>query len=352
VNDKLRFFYRNRHRLVLSFIAVKGKNMFGIHMITDIIEIPASDLVYQQCKISKKNNLSSLSMIPILHREIDKIYPNRVLINVGLLIGRYYYSQQQIGGETDDLNMDNDTDNVPLNEESCHRKRVPKSRNYGQTTKLIQVGGVCDGSSVHYTVTFPMIVFRPYVGEILVGTILDADATGIIVSLGFLATIFVPANYMLQPSAFVVSSPTKGVWVWTPTYDDDDVDHTNVDTKHEPLRYEMNNGAEIRVRVKSIYYSPVTSTAKGKPNAVINATSDNTTGSIKHIRKESMLQATHRQRSNSASAYNDSVKSLSSHSDPNTAMYIIASICEDGLGLTSWWTNVDEDEEDHEERPE
>jgi hypothetical protein len=27
-------------------------------------------------------------------------------------------------------------------------------------------------------------------------------------------------------------------------------------------------------------------------------------------------------------------------------MYIVGSICEDGLGLTSWWTNADDDDDE------
>jgi DNA-directed RNA polymerase subunit E'/Rpb7 len=330
--------------------------MFGIHMITDIIKIPASDLAYQPCITDKKYDPSWLSMIPILHREIDKIYPNRVLTNVGLLISRYYYSRkQQIGEEISDLNMDDDIGSGALQERCCPHplKKRRKFRKDGQTTHFMQTGGACDGSSVHYTVTFPMIVFRPYVREILVGTILDADAAGIIVSLGFLATIFVPANYMLQPSTFAVSSSTKGVWVWTPTYDnEDDDDNTNADEKEESLRYEMNIGAEIRVRVKSIHYSPITSTAKGTPVASSNSSTDARTSSANQQtlnHKESSIQAMQRQRSSSVSAYTDSVKSVALFAQPNTAMYIIASICEDGLGLTSWWSNADEEEEDSKE---
>jgi DNA-directed RNA polymerase subunit E'/Rpb7 len=333
--------------------------MFGIHMITDIIKLPASDLSYQACKTDTKNDPSWLSMVPILHREIDKIYPNRVLTNVGLLISRYYHSQkQQIGQEMADSSMDYNIGNVAPKEEGCppplkkrrtlHRKTSRQSRKYGPTTQFVQTGGACDGSSVHYTVTFPMIVFRPYIGEILVGTILDADATGIIVSMGFLASIFVPAIYMLQPSTFSASSSTRGVWVWTPTYDDED------DDKDEPFRYEMNIGAEIRVRVKSIHYPPVASIAKGEPVAASNSATDAASSSANHQtlnHKESSIQSTQRQRSSSVNAINESVKPVTSFAQPNTAMYIVASICEDGLGLTSWWSNEVGEGEDQDDIP-
>ena len=337
--------------------------MFGIHVITDIIKIPASDLIYQTCRTSKQTDAPWLSMLPILHREIDKIYPNRVLINVGLLISRYYRSQRQSLTEETEVPLQEESYPPPQKKrrtvDSTRPNRAPTSRTSDPTTQFMQSGGVCDGSSVHYTVTFPMIVFRPYVGEVLVGSILDADASGIIVSLGFMASIFVPANYMLQPSAFVMSSHTKGgVWVWTPTYEDeDDENHSQND---EPLRYEMNLGAEIRIRVKSIHYPSVTSTAKGAPmigggmshSNSFDAASSSTNQNATLHRKDAAIQAAPRQRSNSVGAYNDTTKSLVSPSQPNTAMYIIASICEDGLGLTSWWANEEEEEEDPEEQAE
>jgi hypothetical protein len=40
---------------------------------------------------------------------------------------------------------------------------------------------------------------------------------------------------------------------------------------------------------------------------------------------------------------------LSESSQIPASMHIVASICEDGLGLTSWWTSGDDDDDDAEE---
>jgi DNA-directed RNA polymerase subunit E'/Rpb7 len=355
--------------------------MFRIHILTDIIKIPSSDLLYQTCKTYNCNDGSSsskLSILPIIHREIDIVYPNRVLIDVGLVIGRYFHTQQGSSNDANSMVLETtqcSTSITSMNGEETHhpskKKRHTLYPNHRQhrrhrltltqqqlRTQLLQNGGACEGSHVHYTVSFPVFIFRPYIGEILIGTVIDANETGMIVSLGFLASIFVPAFYMLQPSMYVPSSSTDGVWVWTPTYDDDDEEEGEEDNEKttkssEPLRYEMNVGSEIRVRVKAIHYTQIMATTKGR-QAVISRTTDAATMAGTHnnssLVKEHSVDpnSTQRQRSSSVSAFNDPTTSetaVSSH-QPSTAMHIVASICEDGLGLTSWWKNDDDDDDD------
>jgi DNA-directed RNA polymerase subunit E'/Rpb7 len=349
--------------------------MFGIHILTDIIKIPSSDLLYQTCTTYNCNDGSStskLSILPIIHREIDILYPNRVLMDVGLVIGRYFHTQQGSSNDANSILLETTQCSTSMNGEETHhpskknrhilypnrrqRRRHRLTLTQQQLrTQLLQNGGVCEGSHVHYTVSFPVVIFRPYIGEILIGTIIDANETGMIVSLGFLASIFVPAFYMLQPSMYVPSSSTDGVWVWTPTYDDEEEeeeDNEKMTKSSEPLQYEMNVGSEIRVRVKAIRYTQITATAKGR-QAVTSTTDATTTAGTNNnssLVKEHSVNpnSIQRQRSSSVSAFNHPTTSetaVSSH-QPSTAMHIVASICEDGLGLTSWWTNNDDDDND------
>jgi DNA-directed RNA polymerase III subunit RPC8 len=68
-----------------------------------------------------------------------------------------------------------------------------------------------EGSSIQ-TVQFRLVVFRPYVGEILVGKISSSNKEGVRISLGFFDDIFVPATLLQNNSVF---NSQSGVWVWT-----------------------------------------------------------------------------------------------------------------------------------------
>ncbi|XP_039115387.1 DNA-directed RNA polymerase III subunit RPC8 isoform X1 [Dioscorea cayenensis subsp. rotundata] len=66
-----------------------------------------------------------------------------------------------------------------------------------------------DGSAT-YKVVFRLVMFQPFVGEILSGKIERSDATGLHVSLGFFSDIFIPAHLIVQPSEL----EADGIWVW------------------------------------------------------------------------------------------------------------------------------------------
>lgn len=54
--------------------------MFVVELVTDTISIPAAELYTQGSKCSTAS---------LLHSYIDAKYPNRVLMDTGLVIGRY-----------------------------------------------------------------------------------------------------------------------------------------------------------------------------------------------------------------------------------------------------------------------
>ncbi|KAJ1664778.1 DNA-directed RNA polymerase III complex subunit Rpc25 [Coemansia sp. RSA 1813] len=60
-------------------------------------------------------------------------------------------------------------------------------------------------------VKFRVVVFRPFMEEILIGRIRSASPAGIQVSMGFFDDIEVPADQMPVGSEF---NATEGVWVW------------------------------------------------------------------------------------------------------------------------------------------
>ena len=363
--------------------------MFAIHIITDVIKIPASDLHYRNTTSStevseitpvinttyhvfsrdtaaRRKVKTKKSLLPIIHREIDILYPNRVLVDVGLVISRYFHpmGSAKISSRTHPLPIE--ANHQPDDPTSKKRKRSPSSTSVATKRKtkeellftgttLLQNGGTCDnygssmngGCGVHYKVQFPVIVFRPYVGEVLYGTICDMNQHGIVVTLGnFFAAIYIPTIYMLHPSTYENASvgeghttsnnSSKGIWIWSPTYDDDEEENGDEENNNnEPLRYEMNIGDEIRVRVKSIHYTKPESTTSmlcknGKPSQV---------DPVHQHPKSNSVNTT------AATTFDSQPQQPLQH----CAMYIIASICEDGLGLTSWWKNEMDEADDEEE---
>jgi DNA-directed RNA polymerase III subunit RPC8 len=129
------------------------------------------------------------------------------------------------------------------------------------------------------------------------------------------------------------------------TEQQDEHDAAASDEEHsaqERNRYEMDVGAKIRFKVKSINFTQVTNTAKG-----VQARTTTTSHSISAPSLEralsvgsasEMMENPVRRRSSSVD--------ISENSKVPASMHITASICEDGLGLTSWWAAPEEDEEE------
>lgn len=124
-----------------------------------------------------------------------------------------------------------------------------------------------DGCST-YEVIFRLLMFRPFIGEIITGKIEESDANGLRLSLGFFNDIYVPVHLLRHPCQL----GPEGIWIWT----------------YESAELPLDLDEKIRFRVKNIKYPPlpIEQDANAKPFA---------------------------------------------------PMEIIAEICEDGLGLVSWW---------------
>jgi len=280
--------------------------MFVITTVFDVIRIPPS--------------LLPEPTLQAIHNEIDKKYPNRILPDVGLVICRY--------GD------------------------------------CVRVGnGVCvagDGGS-HHECKFRLVVFRPFVEEVCLGKIKKSSAEGVQVSLGFFDDIFIPAYWMLRPSTF---EQKTGLWVWTPRYDDDEEDENGGEDRssqqptasaeaiecsqegknlvgEEDNRYEMEVGAEIRFKVKSINFTQVTDTVKGRQATTTTTAHSSPSSSFGMSNNKTTAEdsgAPVRLRRSSSVGIDET-------RDPPPPMHIVGSICEDGLGLTNWWSGGDEEED-------
>jgi DNA-directed RNA polymerase III subunit RPC8 len=321
--------------------------MFILTTVVDRIRVPAHKL--------------QLTTLTALHNEIDLKYPNRVLMNFGLVICRY-----------------------------------------GECLKI--TNGACvpgDGGS-HHECLFRLVVFRPFVEEVCVGKIVKSTPEGIQVSLGgFYHDIHIPAYWMLRPSRY---NDKIGLWVWSPDYgngdddgdgdvadtdekleevdgisvvkleegtdpntnndasttgvkeeeggDDDDRGPTNEEVEGEqPIEeeeeggehFEMELGAEIRFKIKSIHFTQVTKTAKGVQATTTTTAHSHEVPTNNNKEQEEGGKSPDQPRSIRKRSLSVEVSDMS---NLPASMNIVASICEDGLGLTSWWASEEEEGED------
>ncbi|KAG6526894.1 hypothetical protein ZIOFF_008981 [Zingiber officinale] len=105
-----------------------------------------------------------------------------------------------------------------------------------------------EGSST-YKVVFRLLIFRPFVGEVICAKLKASDATGLHLTLGFFNDIHVPVH--LLPKESEVGE--DGIWVW----------------KHEFGDLAMDLDEEVNVRVTKINYpsSPLEQDANAQPFA-------------------------------------------------------------------------------------
>jgi DNA-directed RNA polymerase III subunit RPC8 len=54
--------------------------------------------------------------------------------------------------------------------------------------------------AAHHQVEFQLIVFRPFIGELITGTVSRCTRDGVYVSLGFFNDVFVPSHFMAGES--------------------------------------------------------------------------------------------------------------------------------------------------------
>ena len=145
----------------------------------------------------------------------------------------------------------------------------------------IEGGTVYPGEgSAHFKVEFRVVVFRPFVGEIIEGTLKKADKTGLYVDIGFFSDIFVPEHLMQEPSVF---DEDEQLWVWM----------------YEDAKMFMDLKEPVRIRIQGIKFpdQPRTSDELVGRTALEGATPDGTFA----------------------------------------PMVVMADINADGLGLISWW---------------
>jgi DNA-directed RNA polymerase III subunit RPC8 len=85
----------------------------------------------------------------------------------------------------------------------------------------------------HHRVVCRVVVFRPFVGEIAIGTIVESNEKGIRVSLDFFDEIIIPHELLLQPAKF---DQKAKLWVWKYAEGEEGKYQT-----HEQIRFRVEN---------------------------------------------------------------------------------------------------------------
>lgn len=77
----------------------------------------------------------------------------------------------------------------------------------------VEGGSVFPGDGApHFTVDYRLVMFRPFVGEVLIAKLKRCDKAGLYLSLGsFFEDIHIPEHLLQQPSEF---NEEEKLWVW------------------------------------------------------------------------------------------------------------------------------------------
>lgn len=211
-------------------------------------------------------------LLEVLAEELDKKYANKVLVDIGLCLCVLDFKEVQ------------DAIIYPS-----------------------------DGAA-HHRVLFRMVVFKPFVGEILIGTITGSNDEGIHVSLEFFDDVFIPRFSLPVPSVY---NQREKTWTWRFDPDSEEEDAGGIFTNHE----------QIRFRVDSITFTKVCHTDKGRQ--ATHLSTDKPTRPSDNATAEDRPRL--RQRATSVDLSADAAE------DPDPpVMHIKGGVNEDGLGLVLW----------------
>lgn len=90
---------------------------------------------------------------------------------------------------------------------------------------------------------FRCVVWKPFIGEILTGWVLECTADGVKVKMEFFDEIFIPKNYFFENCSF---RPEDKAWVWAP----DDETELFIDL-NEKIRFRIEEEIFVNIKPKS-----------------------------------------------------------------------------------------------------
>lgn len=169
------------------------------------------------------------------------------------------------------------------------------------------------GSAIRLVV-FRLVVFKPFVGEVMTGRVTRVSSEGMKISIDFFDDISISGAHLQQPSVY---DATKNTWTWT--YDDGE--------NQTPFVTEL--GDEVRFKVRAVSFTSLKQTTKG-----ITATTTSESSELPRNTEVVKVEGSStvplvRRRSSSVD--------LTNEQEAPAAMQITGSTNDFGLGVTSWW---------------
>ena len=180
------------------------------------------------------------------------------------------------------------------------------------------------GSAAHHThVEFRLVVFRPFVGEVLEGTIIGCDEAGLRVSMGFFDNIHVPRHLIGFAQGAVRWSPDERLWFWQV----DEASQLWFDTGDPHLKENP-----VRFRVQEVAYSKEVNVASKEADT-------GATGAGAGAGAGAAAAAAAAAAGAAATAVVPAAApdGTPKEAAPEPPMQITACIDVSGLGLVSWW---------------
>jgi len=180
------------------------------------------------------------------------------------------------------------------------------------------------GSAAHHThVEFRLVVFRPFVGEVLEGTIIGCDEAGLRVSMGFFDNIHVPRHLIGFAQGAVRWSPDERLWFWQV----DEASQLWFDTGDPHLKENP-----VRFRVQEVAYSKEVNVASKEADT-------GATGAGAGAGAGAAAAAAAAAAGAAATAVVPAAApdGAPKEAAPEPPMQITACIDVSGLGLVSWW---------------
>eukprot|EP01032_Pedospumella_encystans_P019957 gene19957-22684_t len=166
-----------------------------------------------------------------------------------------------------------------------------------------------EGSAIQI-VRFRMVVFRPFVGEIITGRLVSSGREGLKISTEFFEDILIPAALLQAPCVY---NPVDGLWTWK--YGEPEND------------FLMDIGEEVRFKVRTLTFTQLSSSVKG-----LTATTTSETGNDAGASASSSAGGP-----GPALRRRSSSMGLSPDDEIPAVMQIIGAMNDFGLGLISWW---------------
>ncbi|GMH53547.1 hypothetical protein TrST_g6839 [Triparma strigata] len=203
---------------------------------------------------------------------------------------------------------------------------------------VIRVGSslihAADGGA-HFEVVFRVVVFKPFIGEVITGTVLNCTKEGIDVTLNFFSKIKIPYYNIFDPNHFVEGKRGEGKWVWD-DHENDVEDNADVPDDSEELAIEK--GDLISFAVESVHFTGKNYSVKGVHT--LESTSDAKVGGVVGRKRSQSFDK--------GKSWEEGNITTDQSSTSTCEMHIIGSVKSDGLGKPEWW-EPDEEEEEEEE---